>query len=267
MKGLIDFVYSRRVITLFIALQLINMWLIVKYNQRHNANFLNSSNTLAAGVSSTSQNVSDYFRLKQINEQLISENERLQSELNSIYFRNYSVDTINRYTVIGARVINNSFRRAKNYLTIDVGRRDSIFPGMGVISPSGLVGQIKSVSDNYATVYSVLHPNVLVSAMIQRTNTICTVQWDQRTYDKASLKYVPRHIELEVGDTIITSGYNSVFPQGVSVGVIDELILEDHMTFYEAKVRLSTDFTSLPNVFIIVNELKPEIDSLEMFYE
>ncbi|MEM9340556.1 MAG: rod shape-determining protein MreC, partial [Bacteroidota bacterium] len=187
-------------------------------------------------------------------------------ELNSIYFRNYSVDTIDRYTVIGARVVNNSFRRAKNFLTIDVGKRDSIFPGMGVISPSGVVGQVKSVSNNYSTVYSVLHPNVMVSSIIKRTSTICTVQWDQRTYNKATLRYVPRHIPLEIGDTVLTSGYNSVFPQGVSVGIVDELNLEDHMTFYEAKVKLSTDFTSLPNVFVIVNELQPEIDSLE-FYE
>ncbi|MEM6829407.1 MAG: rod shape-determining protein MreC [Bacteroidota bacterium] len=266
MRKLIDFLYSRRVVTLFIGLQLVNVWLIVKYNQRHNANFLNSSNTLAAKVSSSSQDVSDYFSLSQINEQLILENERLQSELNSIYFRNYSVDTIDRYTVIGARVVNNSFRRAKNFLTIDVGKRDSIFPGMGVISPSGVVGQVKSVSNNYSTVYSVLHPNVMVSSIIKRTSTICTVQWDQRTYNKATLRYVPRHIPLEIGDTVLTSGYNSVFPQGVSVGIVDELNLEDHMTFYEAKVKLSTDFTSLPNVFVIVNELQPEIDSLE-FYE
>ena len=173
------------------------------------------------------------------------------------------VDTIDRFEVIGAKVINNTYDRNMNFLTIEAGKQDSLDAGMGVISAFGVVGQINSVSKNFATVYSLLHPNLLVSSKVKRTNTKCTVQWDQSDYAHASLKYIPRHIKLKVGDSIVTSGFNSVFPESVSIGVIEEFELDEHTTFYDAKVRLSTDFTSLYHVFVIKDLLKKEKDSLE----
>lgn len=265
MRKLLDFLYRRRTIAIFISLEAVCFWLVVNFNQRQNADFLNSSNVVSAKISMTSQNVSDYFDLTEINEQLMRENALLQSRLS---IGNELSDSVQSYSenfqVIDSRVINNTFRRSANFLTITGGRRTGILPGMGVISPAGVVGQVKSVSDNYATVYSVLHPKLLISSMIDRTKTKCTVQWDQEEYDEASLKYVPRHIDLNVGDTIVTSGFNSVFPSNIHVGVVSELNLEEHMTFYEAKVKLSVDFTSLPNVFVIVSEEKMEKDSLEL---
>ena len=265
MRGLIDFLYRIGNTVLFFALQVLSVWLIATYNNRYNANFLNSSNVMAAGISNSSQNVFGYFKLKKINEQLILENEQLQARLNSTHLHDHTTDTVDAYTVIGARVINNTFRRAKNFLTMDVGAKNNVAPGMGVLSAFGMVGVVKSVSDRYASVYSLLHPNVMVSSMIKRTSTLCTVQWDQKIHDKASLRFIPRHIDLKAGDTVVTSGYNSVFPPGINVGVVNEVILADHMTFYSANVKLSTDFTSLTHVFVITNELKDELDSLQAY--
>lgn len=264
MRKLLDFLYRRRTGAIFIFLEIVCFWLLVNFNQRQNADFLNSSNFLSAQVSTASQNVSDYFDLVAINEQLMKENELLQSRINKGSERMDSVSLYaQRYDVIGARVIGNTFQRATNFLTISAGRDVGIKPGMGVISPVGVVGQVKTVSENFATVYSLLHPKVLVSSVVKKTQTKCTVQWDQEKYDEASLKYVPRHINLKAGDTIMTSGFNSVFPSNVAVGIVSELNLEEHMTFYEAKVKLSVDFTSLPSVFVVLGEQTVEIDSLE----
>ena len=134
---------------------------------------------------------------------------------------------------------------------------------MGIITTNGIVGQIKSVSQNFATAYSVLHPNLLISSKVLRTKTKGTIQWDQEDYYHASLKYIPRHIKLLVGDTVVTSGFNSVFPEDLTIGIVDELNLEDQMTFYEARVALSTDFTSLDYVYVINDLLKTEKDSVE----
>jgi len=264
MRKLLDFLYRRRTLAIFIGLEFVCIWLIVSYNQRQNADFLNSSNALSARISTRSQNISDYFDLVEINEQLMLENEILQAKLNvRISFPDSVVQSSESYSVMGARVINNTFRRSSNFLTIASGSDEGITAGMGVISAKGVVGQVKSVSGRYATVFSLLHPKVMVSSTVKRTDTNCSVQWDQESYDLASLKFVPRHIGLKVGDTVVTSGYNSVFPPNVNVGVVSDINLEEHMTFYEAKVKLSVDFTSLPSVFVVVHETKLEKDSIE----
>jgi len=264
MRELLDFLYERREIGLFLILEVLCFWLLVGYNRRYNASFLNSSNELAASVIQTSNNVSRYFELAEVNEQLIRENEDLRQQLFLLQQDSFARrDTLDRYLVTTSEVISNSFNRDINFLTISGGRKDNILPGMGVISAEGVVGQVKAVSENFSTVYSLLHPNLLVSCLIKRTGTNATVQWDQESYNYASLKYVPRHISIKAGDTIITSGYNSVFPQEILVGVIEEFNVSEEMTFYEAKIKLATDFTSLSNVYVIRDLLKQEKDSLQ----
>lgn len=246
------------------VLEILSIWLLIVYNRRYNASFLNSSNELAASIFQVSNNVSGYFQLAEINEKLVNENEKLLQQLTLLKQKPLSYkDTIGRFSITRANVINSTFSRSINYITISAGERDSIEPGMGVISSSGVVGQVKSVSKNFATVYSLLHPNLLVSSLIKRTNTKATVQWDQEDYDKASLKYIPRHISIKKGDTIVTSGFNSVFPENILIGVIEEFELSEEMTFYEAKIKLATDFTSLKNLYVINDLLKNEKDSLQ----
>lgn len=264
MRRLLDFLYERREIGLFFFLEIVCIWLVIGYNQRYNASFLNSSNDLAVTVTQASNDISNYFELTKINESLIAENEALRQQL-SLLNQNPMTreDTVNRILISNSEVISNTFNRDINFLTISGGSKNHIKPGMGVISASGIVGQVKSVSENFSTVYSLLHPNLLISSKIKRTATNATVQWDQEAYDKASLKYIPRHITIRKGDTVVTSGFNSVFPKDVLIGVIDEFTISEEKTFYEAKIKLATDFTSLSNVYVIRDLLKKEKDSLQ----
>ena len=263
MQRLLDFLYQQREIGIFLGLEILSVWLLVNYNNRYNASFFNSSNSAVASIAQTSDNVSDYFELATINEQLMQENERLQQEISRLQTQQGAfIDTLDRYQVIGTQVIANTFDRSVNFITIAAGRKDSIAVGMGVISPLGVVGQVKAVSENFSTIYSMLHPKLLVSGKVKRTDTKCTVQWDQQDFYHAALKYIPRHVKVEVGDSIVTSGFNSVFPESVMIGVVSEIELDEHMTFYAAKIKLATDFTSLYHVFVIKDLLKDEKDSL-----
>ncbi len=264
MRRLLDFLYKRREIGVFLVLEILSVWLLVSFNNRYNATLFNSSNNFSGLVNESSENVSNYFELKTINEQLKAENEQLFEELKRLRTSpNAIVDTVERYAVVGARVVGNSTNRSANFLTISAGLKDSIEVGMGVITSTGIVGQVKSVSENYATVYSLLHPNLLISSKVKRTQTKGTVQWDQVDDLHAELKYIPRHIKLQIGDSVVTSGFNSVFPENILIGLVDEMNLEDQMTFYEARIKLATDFSSLNNVFAIKDLLKFEKDSLE----
>jgi len=265
MRRLLDFLYERREIGLFLILEIACIWLLIGYNRRYNASFLNSSNNLAASVTQNSNDISNYFELAEINQKLIKENESLRQQVSLLSQDSFArKDTLkSRYLITISEVISNTFNRDINFITISGGWKNNIKPGMGVISAEGVVGQVKAVSENFSTVYSLLHPNLLISSHIKRTNTAATVQWDQESYDRANLKYIPRHISIRKGDTVVTSGFNAVFPKDILVGIIDEFSVSEEMTFYEAKIKLTTDFTSLNNVYVIRDLLEQEKDSLQ----
>lgn len=264
MRNLLDFLYRYRTFGLFIVMEVFCAWLIVSYNNRYNASFLNSSNALAANISQATQNTENYFNLQEINQQLLEENERLRDQLigsPSSYSGNDSI--LIRYHATKARVINNTYRRSMNFMTLDVGLKDSISPGMGVISSTGIIGQIKSVSNHFSTVISLLHRNLMVSSTLKRTSTLCTVMWDGGSPIKAEVKFVPKHIDLQVGDTVVTSDFNSVFPPGILIGIISEVKVKSEDVYYGAVLDLATDFTSLNYAYVISDDLKNEKDSLE----
>lgn len=264
MRNLILFLTRFRTFGLFLLMEGICAWLVVGYNQRQNASFLNSSNTLAASISKFSNATSKYLDLGETNAQLLEENRLLREQLALLSLdtsQSFESDTL--IDVVKARIINSTYFRPTNYITLDAGKLDGVEPGMGVISKAGVAGQVKSVSNHFSTVISVLHRGMLISSSIKRTRTLCSTQWDGFSPLYAETKFVPRHIELQIGDSIVTSGYNSIFPADVLVGIITELSLEKEDPFYTIKIRLATDFTSLNYVYILKSSMKEERDSLE----
>jgi rod shape-determining protein MreC len=265
MQKLLYFLYRFRTFGLFLLLEVVCGWLIISYNNRQNASVLNSSNFIIASINTLSNNTSDYFDLSRVNDELIEENLKLRRELSKYSLFTAIEDTSEvRYSWNKAHVINNTYRRSLNYLTINAGSDRGVKPGMGVVSSKGVVGQVKSVSSNFATVTSLLHRNLLISSIIKSSNTLCTIQWDGGNHQIATLKYVPRHIELVVGDEVVTSGYNAVFPAGIAIGTVSEVNLSSNDVFYFAKIKLKVDFSSLSHVYLVENILKIEQDSLEL---
>lgn len=264
MQKLLYFLYRYRTFGLFLLLEGICAWLIIAYNNRPNAAFLNSSNVLVASINTFSSNTGNYFQLKEINEQLTRENLLLREQLANASLAQVTIDTTaKKFNLYKAKVINNTFRRSLNYLTLDAGLVDGVSPGMGVVSGIGVVGQVKSASKNFATVTSLLHRNLMISSSLQKSNTLCTVQWDGDDPTEATLKYVPRHVPMEEGDSVVTSGFNAVFPEDILIGIVSEISLKENDVFYDAKVKLAVDFSSLDYVYLIENLQMAEQDSLE----
>lgn len=265
MRNLILFLNRFRTFGLFLLIEAVCIWLIVGYNQRPNASFFNSSNALAASISDFSSSTSDYLNLGLVNQQLLEENKKLREQLTLLNLHRpneFVVDSA--FTLVEGKVINGTFTRATNYLTLDIGQNAGVKPGMGVLSKNGVAGRVKSVSGNFATVISLLHRNMLISSAIKSTNTLCTTQWNGESPLYSEVRYVPRHIALQIGDSVVTSGYNAIFPPGQLIGVISDLSLKKEEAFYEVKIRLATDFTSLNYLYVIRNTLKSERDSLEL---
>ena len=272
MQRLLLLIYNYRAFLVFLFLEVLSGWLIVRNNEYQGAAFFNSSNEIAANLLQTRRGVSDYFKLTKINQNLAKENALLRemvADKNQLY--NYLLaqqlpDTLlsSQYDFIVSKVIKNTTRQFNNFLTINRGRKDGVEPGMGVISGNGVVGRVKATSKNYATVASVLHSDMRVSSLLRKSNTFCTTQWGGKDPGKADLHYVPRHIEVNAGDSVVTSGYNAVYPEEIMIGTVSKVDLKPNATFYDIEIDLSTDFSTLSYVYVVNNKFKNEIDSLEV---
>jgi rod shape-determining protein MreC len=271
MERLLNFVYEYRALFTFLALEIFCTWLIVENNQYQSTKFFNSSNRVSARIISLSNGMREYFSLRDINTDLADENASLRKKLEQRNQSLYSLEVrelrdpaiINRFDYVSAKVVNNSVSFTKNFITINKGTDAGIRPGMAVISAKGAVGKVKSVSEHYSVLISLLNIDEQVSSIIKSSGYFGTSQWDGIDPRMVELLYIPRHVKLQAGDTVVTSGYNAVFPEGVFVGVIKEINLKEETPFYNIKVELAQDFGNLSFVEVIKSNLKQEKDSLE----
>ncbi len=271
MERLLNFVYEYRALVTFLALEFFCAWLIVENNQYQSTKYFNSSSRISASIISFSHRVREYFSLRDINTGLAEENAVLRTKLEQ---RNQSLYTlevrelrdpaiINQFDYVSAKVVNNSTSLSKNFITINKGKDAGIKAGMAVISARGAVGKVRSVSEHFSVLISLLNIDEQVSSVIKGLDYFGTAQWDGVDPRVVELLYIPRHVKLHVGDTVTTSGYNAVFPEGILVGVIKEVNLKEETPFYHIKVELAQDFGKLTFVEVIKSNLSQEIDSLE----
>ena len=272
MERLFNFVYEYRAIFTFLVLEIFCFWLIVQNNNFQGTKFYNSSNSISAGILGYSHGVQEYFSLRAINAEIAGENARLRKKLEQ---RDLSMDAlkssghvdsavVNRFDYVSAKVVDNSTAQSRNYITIDHGTDKGLAAGMAVISTEGAVGKVKLVSEHYAVVISLLNTSEQISAVIRRNGYFGTAQWDGTDARYIDLKYIPRHVKPLEGDTIVTSGYNAIFPEGILIGIIRKVKLRESEPFFDIKVELAQDFGKLNFVEVIRSRLKPERDSLQL---
>ncbi|SKC76563.1 rod shape-determining protein MreC [Ohtaekwangia koreensis] len=271
MERLFYFIYQYRAFFTFVVLEVFCFWLVVENNAYQGAKFFNSSNTVVASLNNFSQSIRDYFLLRDVNTTLAEENAILRRQVEQNNQRVQAFDTlalrdsslIKRFDFVSAKVVNNHVDQFKNFITINKGKDAGIEAGMAVISPLGVVGKVKLVSNHYGVVTSLLHIDLMVSAVLKRTGHYGSVQWDGLDPGIVKFKYIPRHVNPMVGDSVVTSGFNAIFPEGVMIGTIIDKKLGNEALSYDLSVRLSQDFRKLSYVTIVRSELKQEVDSLE----
>lgn len=171
--------------------------------------------------------------------------------------------SMRRYRYMHAEVINNSIIGRNNYITLNKGYLHGVRADMGIITPNGVAGIIINTSNNFSVAMSLLHSDMLVSARILKTNHIGTLRWEGTDYRKASMTYLPPHLDLNAGDSIVTSGFSTVFPQNIFIGTIENWEIRRGENFYTATINLAQDFNKLSYVYIVKNLLKDEQEDLE----
>jgi len=263
MRNLFNFLIRYSVLFLFLFLEIISFTLIVKNQGYQKSVFLSSSNSVVAEMYEWSNGVVEFFKLRAANDNLSEENTalknqviQLQNQLETLKPRvkdsiRFQIPPEMEYRFIAAKVINCSTNKLQNSITLNKGSRDGVQPDMGVVSDEGVVGIVKVVNEKNSVVIPILNPRIEINCKFKRTNYTGPLKWEGDDYRYANLNDIARHVELTLGDTIITSGFTSTFPEGIPVGYIEDFKIKESDAYYKIKVKLAVNFRTLSHVKVI----------------
>lgn len=218
-----------------------------------------------------SESVQDFFKLKKTNARLAEENARLLQELRQ--FRDMdnaekektatdSLGFSSSFQMIPATIVKISRNKQHNYFIINKGYEDGVFPESGVITSNGVVGIIDAVDRHYSYGLSLMNTNLNVSARLGIDGAIGPMKWDGISSSRALLQEISIQNELTPGDTVWTSGFSSIFPAEIPLGITGESRVINGAT-YEIDVELFQDFNNLKYVTVAINSGREEILYLE----
>lgn len=272
MKEIIKLILKYHFTIIFILLEAVSFSLIVQHNNYQRTVFSGHTATFFCYISSTISDIDNYFSLKETNEKLVAENTDLRNRIENIKSaldgqENYIwgedssfFDTDYRYQ--SARMVNSSFNKTKNYITLDKGSSDGVAKEMAVCSREGVVGIIQNTSRHYAKVLPLVNTNLRVSAKLKKNGYYGSLQWDGNDYRYSYLNDIPFHVDVAQGDTIVTSGFSSIFPEGELIGFV-ETVNKETANFLTIKVKLAVDFKKISDVYVVANLNKSEKLELE----
>lgn len=275
MRNLIQFFWRYSVFFLFLILEIESFSLYLRHHHYPNSVCFSSASGVTANLLSVSTELKQFVQLRSANSFLSEENAQLnnriaalEAELTSLQraLSDSALVCYPNYTPVrhlSARVVNSSTNRVRNYLTLDRGSVDGVRPDMGVVSGNQVVGIVKSVSHHFCVVLPLIHPSTGVSCKLSSNDYVGVLRWEAGDANVCFLDDVARHVNLLKGDSVVTSGYTSIFPEGFYVGKISDFELADGAPYYTIHVELGVDYHTLSHVEIIDNVYYEEQRLLE----
>ena len=274
MRNLLNFLIKYNYWFLFLLLEVTSFVLLFRFNHYQQSLFFTSANAMVGSIYETTGQVKSYFHLRSINSDLLDrnllleqqlvalQNRLLQQGMDSASLRSIERVTPSTFSLHEAQVIKNSLTLEDNYITLDKGSADGIRPEMGVVDARGVVGIVFKTSAHYALVISLLNSKSSISCKIAGSDYFGYLKWQGGDVQYAFLKDLPRHAQFNLGDTVVTSGYSTVFPEGIMVGTVDDMQDSHDGLSYLLKVKLATDFGKLNAVRVI--ERSRQLEQLQL---
>lgn len=274
MRSLWQLIYRFHIFLVFLILEVLAIALLVRNNNYQRATVVNSANKITGNLYEKRTEIAEYLKLQSINEELAKENARLRTSKGPNYQKLTDdlfllEDTLYllKYEYLSGRVINNSVNRPNNFITIDKGLKNGIKQEMGVVAKGSAVGIVKDVSDHFASVMPLINTNMTVGVKLKRSGETGEVSWDGRDPSRAMVNHISRSANPLIGDTLITSGFSTYFPEGILVGTIEDFRIPEGENFYTIDILLSTPFHQLNYIEVIHNLLGEEQLELEKLQE
>lgn len=276
MHNLRDFFKKYYFWFLFLLLEIISIALLFRFNSYQGSVWFTMANDTAAEVNRVYSDFESFFHLREVNRQLSSRNTHLQMQVTSLREalaeatkkenNNERIvsDSLSGYTLIPARVTSNSILKNENYIVIDKGEEDGIKTEMGVVGGGGIVGIVFLTSRHYSLVMPVINTKSNISCRIRHHRYFGYLQWKGGSTLFAKLNDIPRYAKIKVGEYVETSGYSTVFPPGIFVGIVKSVVNAPDGLSLQLQVNLGTDFANLSDVSVVVNKDRPEVESLKV---
>jgi len=254
----------------FILLEVAALALLHATSTLQNIWITRMSHRTMAFLWGSGETVRSQFQLDRLNRDLQAENARLQERLRAYERSGADQAELDRmaareadsYRYTPATVVKMSRNRTRNYIILNKGSEDGIRPQSGIISDRGVVGIVEAVDKHYSYGLTLMNPEMSVGARLGRTDVVAPLSWDGRGTGHAVVRNLPPHYAVEPGDTVRTSGYSTIFPAGVPIGVTGGSRLVDGST-RQVEVTLFQDFSTLRYVTVVENLERTEILSLE----
>jgi rod shape-determining protein MreC len=266
MRTLLWLLKKYNYVLVFVLLEVTALLLLSNHNSYHHSVLVNANREISGKLYGWIEGGREYLHLKENNEVLVRENALLRNKIELLQATEQDSvpadSTTTPYYYIPARIVHGTHYKQFNYLTINKGKKHGVEGDMAVISEEGIVGIVLASSSNFSTVIPVINRNFRLSVKTKKDNLAGILQWEGRNHRQANLNEIPFHAKPEVGDTIVTSGYSAVFPEGLYVGTIKNFELRDG-NFYRIEVELGTDYQRLFHVNVIENILQEEQLELE----
>lgn len=251
----------------FVILELLSVYLLVRFNQPQREIYFNSSRYYTAWLMDKTDRLRHYASMAEVADSLASENAQLYTRLYSQLAMapgSTEIDSLlSPFTFVPARVIKNSINQPNNNLTLNKGEQDGILPGMGAILPNGVLGVVRTTTRHFCRVISVLNSQSYISAALRRNRAFGVLHWDGRRPDLLYLEEVPKHLDIHMGDTVITSGHSSVFPPGIGIGTVTGYHIPSGSNSFRITVKLFADLSRVNRAYIVKNRYWEELQELE----
>ena len=274
MRNFLYFLWRHINTLLFVLLESLCAVLIVTSNDYQRASFLSSANFVSGAFYEMTSSVTHYFGLSSANAALLKQNvalmeevERLRGELRS------QADTLHEDTLLvgqgmklryrPAHIVNSTTTHSRNMLTADAGTNDGITEDMAVVNAQGVVGLVAAVSSHYSLILPIINTSSHLSVKLKGTNHRGQLSWDGFSPLKADMTDVPEHAKVSIGDTVVTSGSSSYFPEGLMVGIVGAVEQDKNGGFFKISIDLATDFNSVYEVEILEDIRRDEQTTLE----
>jgi len=283
---LIDFILRKKDVVVYFILLFLSLSFIFNSNYFHKSKVILFSNSITNYTNEVFENIDWYFELKKINSSLVEENLILKNQLEK-FIEKKSIDSLKNvaFQYQNAKVISNNLSSFKNNLIINKGTKHGLKNEMGVISSTGIVGIIDRTSKNYSSVMSVLNTESKINAKVKRTSHFGTLEWNGLSNRDLLLNDIPETADIKIGDSIITGGMSLIFPEGINIGVISEIMkqekfndtimkfninnqvkianIEYRENYLNIEVKLHTDMNNLNNVYVIESLNKDEFENIK----
>lgn len=264
MNSIFQFLYKHLHWLVFVVLEIVCFVLLFSFNGFQGSIYLSTANVVSARLMVGKSRVASYFALDQTNEALAVQNAILQQRVTELeqMLEQFRLDSLSEAKVIDkvrrmgfritpVRIVDNSINKTDNFITIDKGSADGLVPDMGVIDCAGTLGVVYKCSQHYSLVMPLLNSKSSLSCKVLGGDSFGFLKWEGGDARYAMLYDLPRYAEVQIGDTIVTSGHSVSFPEGIMVGRVAEMFPSSDGLYVTLKVLLSAGFDQLGHAFVV----------------